>query len=111
MNEIDPYTVVKWIFIVLAAAFVGQFGKSLAQYMMRKVRERAAGGKGPAGKPVSAPPDQGHLHPVKAVEGEDAQKPVRGPSNTVSHVPDEKAEKHAVKAKKKEMKLLKKLLK
>ena len=111
VGEIDPYTVVKWIFIVLAAAFVGQFGKTFAQYLIRKTRERAAGQKAPAEKPVSAPSDQGPLHPGMTGEGKGMQTPVQGASNAASYVPDEKTEKKAAKARKKELKFLKKLLK
>ncbi|MBP1720830.1 MAG: hypothetical protein H6Q50_342 [Deltaproteobacteria bacterium] len=93
MGEIDPYTVVKWIFIVLAAAFVGQFGKTFAQYLIRKARERAAGQKAPAEKPVSAPSDQGPFHPGMTGEGKGMQTPVQGASNAASYVPDEKTEK------------------
>lgn len=109
MGEIDPYTVVKWIFIVLAAAFVGQFGKSFAQYLMGKARERASGEKAEAGKTEGAPPVQGTLRPVKTGEGEGMQAPVQGTSNAVTRIADEKAGKKAAKARKKELKLLKKL--
>ncbi|HOD36839.1 MAG TPA: hypothetical protein PLR20_13265 [Syntrophales bacterium] len=111
MSEIEPYTVVKWIFIVLAAAFVGQFGKSFAQYLMRKARERAAGQKGPDGTPVNAPPEQRALRPETVGEGSGIPAPGRVSTEAVTRIPDEKAEKKAAKAKKKELKLLKKLLK
>jgi hypothetical protein len=39
------------------------------------------------------------------------QTPVQGASNAASYVPDEKAEKKAAKARKKEIKLLKKMIK
>ncbi len=111
MGEIDPYTVVKWIFIVLAAAFVGQFGKSFAQYLMRKARERAAGQKEPSGTSVNEPPEQIALRQETAGEGGGIQAPGQVYPEAVSRIPDEKVEKKAVKAKKKELKLLKKLLK
>jgi hypothetical protein len=111
MSEIDPYTVVKWIFIVLTAGFIGQFGKTFAQYLMRRTRERAAGQKMSAGKPVSASLEQRPVHLVKMGEGREMQTPGQGASNAVHDIPDEKAEKKAAKARKKEIKLLKKMFK
>jgi len=111
MSEMDPYTVVKWIFIVLAAAFVGQFGKTFAQYLIRKARERAIGQKAPAEKPVRGPSDQGPLHAVMTGEAKEMQTPLLGVSNAVPKVSDDKAEEKDIKARKKELKLLKKLLK
>jgi hypothetical protein len=111
MSEVDPYTVVKWIFIVLAAGFVGQFGKTFAQYLMRRTREKAAGQRAPAEKAVSASLEQRSVHPGKMGEGKEMQTPVQGASNAVSDIPDEKAEKKAAKARKKEIKLLKKMFK
>jgi hypothetical protein len=111
MSEIDPYTVVKWIFIVLAAGFIGQFGKTFAQYLMRRTRERAAGQKTPAGNPGSASLEQRPVHPGKMGEGRDIEAPGHVSSDAVPDTPDEKAEKKAAKARKKEIKLLKKMFK
>jgi hypothetical protein len=33
------WLVLKWILVVLAAGFVGQFGKALATYLMRRTRQ------------------------------------------------------------------------
>lgn len=38
MIDLDFYQVIKWILIVLLAGFIGQFGKSLATYLMKKAR-------------------------------------------------------------------------
>jgi len=111
MNEIDPYTVVKWILIVLAAGFIGQFGKTFAQFLMRRTRERAAGQKVPAEKPVSASLGQKPVLPGKTGEGMGMQTPVPVSSDAVSDIPDEKSQKKAAKAEKKEIKLLKKMFK
>ena len=111
MNEIDPYTVVKWILIVLAAGFIGQFGKTFAQFLMRRTRIRAAGQKVPAEKPVSASLGQRPVLPGKTGEGMDMQTPVPVSSDAVSGIPDEKSQKKAAKAEKKEIKLLKKMFK
>ncbi|MGB4549347.1 MAG: hypothetical protein WBI10_10555, partial [Syntrophales bacterium] len=69
MSEVDPYTVVKWILIVLAAGFIGQFGKAFAQYLMRRTREKASERNVPAGKPVDASSGQKAAHPVMTGEG------------------------------------------
>ena len=111
MNEIDPYTVVKWILIVLAAGFIGQFGKTFAQFLMRRTRERAAGQKVPAEKPVSTSLGQKPVLPGKTGEGMGMQTPVPVSSDAVSDIPDEKSQKKAAKAEKKEIKLLKKMFK
>ena len=36
--DIDYLLVIKWILIVLLAGFIGQFGKSLATYLIKKAR-------------------------------------------------------------------------
>lgn len=38
MNEVDYLKILKWVFIVLLAGFIGQFGKSLAKHLMEKAR-------------------------------------------------------------------------
>ena len=111
MSEIDPYTVVKWIFIVLAAGFVGQFGKTFAQYLMRRTREKAAGQKAPAEKPVSAPLAQKPLYPENISGCGEIRTQKQVSSDAVSKISDEKTGKKAAKARKKEIKLLKKLFK
>jgi len=66
------WLVLKWILIVAAAGFIGQFGKTFATYLMRRARERkepvaqglpgttqvAAGPQSPAlqERPFPAPP-------------------------------------------------------
>jgi len=111
MREIEPYIIVKWIFIVLAAGFVGQFGKTFAQYVMRRTRERAARQKMFAEKPVSAPSARNPVYPENMSGVREIQAPGQGASNAVSEITDEKVEKKAAKARKKEIKLLKKMFK
>ena len=42
--DIRTWSILQWILIVLAAGFIGQFGKSFAQFIMAKVNAgRAAG--------------------------------------------------------------------
>jgi hypothetical protein len=71
------WLVLKWILVVAAAGFIGQFGKAFANYLMRRARERkepeaqslagktpeAAGPEGPAlqenpfpAQPATEPP-------------------------------------------------------
>lgn len=38
MADVDYFQILKWILIVLSAGFIGQFGKSLATYLMKKAR-------------------------------------------------------------------------
>jgi hypothetical protein len=42
MTEIDYFQIIKWVLIVLAAGFIGQFGKSLATYLIKKARTAKA---------------------------------------------------------------------
>lgn len=52
MNEIDPWKIVRWILIVLVAGFIGQFGKTMANHILRRVRER----RGEKASAVERPP-------------------------------------------------------
>lgn len=40
--DIDILTVVKWVLIVLITGFITQFGRMLAQYIVRRLKERRA---------------------------------------------------------------------
>ena len=45
------WLVLKWILVVAAAGFVGQFGKAFATYLIRRARERKApGAQSPPGR-------------------------------------------------------------
>jgi hypothetical protein len=61
-NDISTWTVLKWVILVLVAAFIGQFGKTLAQAIIGKVRERrtrkpaGAGAETPEVDPAPVPP-------------------------------------------------------
>ena len=39
MELADVSSVMKWVLLVLLAGFVGQFGKTFAQHILRKVRK------------------------------------------------------------------------
>jgi hypothetical protein len=40
MDWQDVWLVLKWVLVALAAGFVGQFGKSLALFLLKRRRER-----------------------------------------------------------------------
>ena len=39
MELAEVSSVMKWVLLILLAGFVGQFGKTFAQYLLRKIRE------------------------------------------------------------------------
>jgi len=42
MNDIDYQQIIKWVIIVIAAGFLGQFGKSFATYLIERARKKKA---------------------------------------------------------------------
>ncbi len=40
--DVEILTVVKWVLIVLITGFITQFGRMMAQYIVRRIRERRA---------------------------------------------------------------------
>lgn len=50
------WTVMKWVLLVLAAGFIGQFGKALAEGIMRKIRTLRSEGRRYGEQPVSRYP-------------------------------------------------------
>jgi hypothetical protein len=42
MDDLQYWKIIKWVLIVLLAGFIGQFGKSLAKYIMEKTRAKRA---------------------------------------------------------------------
>lgn len=56
--------VLKWILIVLAAGFIGQFGKSLSTHIIEYLKKRKL--RGAAGPPVPAAVTQGEPFPAGA---------------------------------------------
>jgi hypothetical protein len=44
MTEIDYLQIIKWVLIVLAAGFIGQFGKSLATYLIHRTKRTKPSG-------------------------------------------------------------------
>jgi hypothetical protein len=56
------WLVLKWILVVAAAGFVGQFGKAFATYLMRRARERRE--PGTQSPPGTAPEEDGPQRPA-----------------------------------------------
>ncbi|HOF05019.1 MAG TPA: hypothetical protein PK175_08840 [Syntrophales bacterium] len=43
--DVTTWSVLQWVLVVLAAGFIGQFGKSFAQLVMAKIKARRTGRK------------------------------------------------------------------
>jgi hypothetical protein len=43
--DISSWTILQWVLVVLVAGFIGQFGKSLAQFIIAQVKAGRAAGK------------------------------------------------------------------
>jgi hypothetical protein len=64
LNEISTWSILQWIIIVLVAGFIGQFGKTMAQAVMRKIRQKKineTGSPPTAATEIMAPPAQASL--------------------------------------------------
>jgi len=59
--DIRTWSILQWVLVVLAAGFIGQFGKSFAQFIMAKVKDRRFAGKTPA--TLSVPVGRGKMTP------------------------------------------------
>ena len=97
------WLVLKWILVVAAAGFIGQFGKAFATYLMRRTGER----KEPEdqGLPRTTPEAAGPQRPAPQEEPFPAH-PATEPTVTLK---DDKKQKKALA--KQQKKLLKKLFK
>ena len=114
--DIRTWSILQWILVVLAAGFVGQFGKSFAQFIMAKIKNRRSAGKTatltiPAKREKmtpempSAPTGEGAVVPERSYLGRDvssAKDIVSGQS--APPVPDKKALKAVLKQQKKSAK-------
>jgi len=59
MDDIDWLQILKWVLVVLAAGFIGQFGKRLADYLLarrRKQRDTQAQAANAANERPTSPP-------------------------------------------------------
>jgi hypothetical protein len=106
MDIASVWSVMKWVLLVLLAGFVAQFGKSMAQYIMKKTRKvppTASPAIPPAGLSSSSPPETTMPAVPSAPEsasGGDAEK-------SMPPVMDKKLLKAMIKRKKKEAKAIK----
>ena len=92
------WLVLKWILVVLAAGFIGQFGKAFATYLMRRVKKTE---KPEVSSPTPESPEA--LRPAIRESSFPAQPAVAPPPSPK----DEKKEKKALA--KRQKKILKKL--
>lgn len=109
MADIFTWQVAVWVIIILITGFIGQFGKSFAQYIIswfnrRKMRETAPV---VSGSPVSAP--SASVHPVSTPPGKSFPPPASLEQAAADEAKIRKKEaKVLTKAKKKELKQKKK---
>jgi len=97
LEYISTWSVLQWVILVLVAGFIGQFGRMMAEAVVTRVRlRRAKQNPRPADAktpevpgvlPADLPPMALPLKPAASVD-----------------IPDKKAQKAMVKARKKEMK-------
>lgn len=85
LPDIFTWQIIKWVLIVLVAGFIGQFGKSFAQDVLNRLRRKKAETPSPRS---SATEEQNPLSDVRSG----------------GRVPDKKATKALLKARKKESK-------
>lgn len=95
------WLVLKWVLVVAAAGFVGQFGKAFATYLLRRARERRPGAQGPPGK---APEEDGPQLPAQQEQPFASQSP-----ESPARLKDDKKQMKTLA--KQQKKLLKKLFK
>lgn len=71
--DISTWSVLQWVLVVLAAGFIGQFGKSFAQLLMGKIKSGKTGRKQETppvfGREKVAPPAAGPAGLVAAETG------------------------------------------
>ena len=108
MELVDFWSVMKWVLLVLLAGFVGQFGKTFAQHVMKRVRKEpqppAGAREDPNGK-LPAVPQTGARPPSDLPAAYPAEKLAVLPTPAPA---DKKLLKGLAKQKKKEAKALQK---
>lgn len=107
LAEISAWSVLKWVLIVLVAGFIGQFGKSLAQAVMKKIRlkkeEKTAVRKDVTGLPSSPDLSTGAApspSPGDAVQ-DVVPPPVQGSADKTAEKTVKKSRKTLLKSRKK----------
>ncbi len=99
------WLVLKWVLVVLAAGFIGQFGKALASHLIRKAQERkrreeagtAEHREPPAAGPVRAAPEAPADGPATAGSADvaDAERKAREKAQKKALKEQQKADKKA----------------
>ncbi len=89
--EFSVWSVIQWVLIVLVAAFIGHFGKVLAQAVLAKMRAQKAD-PSPAGPSLPPVPNDIPQADVKVTgpEGEVGTPPSPVPSGTAIDKTDKK---------------------
>jgi hypothetical protein len=103
MMEIDIWSIIKWILIVLLAGFIGHFGKALAQSVLAKIRIKKAGAPHPPDQSLPADQDAKPLPdlPTPRYNGEHNISPSSGRNDQLT---DKKISKAIAKQTKKALK-------
>jgi len=104
VTGIAPWDILKWVLLVLLAGFIGQFGKSLAQHILARVRKKREDEARTAREGL--PATRGSDSP-EATGGEGRPPAAEGAPGAAG--PDKKAVKAEAKRQKKEAKLRSKL--
>jgi hypothetical protein len=90
MNDIDYQQIIMWVIIVIAAGFLGQFGKSFATYLIERARQKKShAASGELGVVVNPPTEPVSRAPMSVTADADGKA-------------DKKASKALVKLRKKE---------
>jgi hypothetical protein len=95
MIDIDYLQVLKWILIVLLAGFIGQFGRSLATYLIKKAR---------GAKALDRPEARNGTEPPEPPSQSAAPAPVIPEKPSLPGKAEKKAAKALIKMRKKENK-------
>ena len=110
--DIRTWSILQWVLVVLAAGFIGQFGKSFAQFILAKIKARRSAGKTSATLPVPAVrgkmmPEMNSVPTGKEDMTPESGHPARDVSNAGEILSDKKALKAILKQQKKAAKRLK----
>ena len=107
MDAVDIWSIMKWVLLVLFAGFIAQFGKAMAQSVLRKVgKVKPPAAVSPAESPVNLSSSDRQMivtPPDHSVTGDTMEKA----SRMTTAVTDKKLTKALAKQKKKETKNLK----
>lgn len=95
LTYLGSWSALQWVLLVLAAGFIGQFGRMMADAIIARIRRNRAG----QGSRVQEP--RSREESTAPSSGVSPQEP---PLTVAGNVPDKKALKIAAKARKKEAK-------